>query len=175
MFTLRKSIKLHTYDIFTLLYISLGYGEQTLFKFLFPDSIRPVRQEEYWMRENYPFLSWTNTSCEHSREQGRPGPCALHLHGQAVDRPLLGTCCHVCYSEKQLPTCWGQGTCLFTYLEHSLHGTHKTEYSKHNMQALNVSWLLGWKINLRTSFRLSVISAGQINLRTTNSTYTVQW
>lgn len=67
------------------------------------------------------------------------GPCTLHLHGQPVDHPLLGTCCHVCYSEKQLPICWGQETCLFTYLEHSLHGTHKTEYSKHNRQALNVS------------------------------------
>lgn len=64
-------------------------------KFLCRGSNRPVRQEEYWMRENYPFLFWTNTSWEHSSEQGRPGPCTLQLYGLAVDCPLLSTCCHV--------------------------------------------------------------------------------
>lgn len=83
------------------------------------------RKSTEWGRTTFPFLN--KYLCEHSSEQGRPGPCALHLHGQAVDHPLLSTCCHVCYSEKQLSTSWGQGTCLFTYLEHSLHGTHKTE------------------------------------------------
>ena len=129
---------------------------------LHPDPNRPAREEDFTLSEGelpLPFLNLLSGSTAVHVADPRP---ALSNCTAGKAPSFSSTCCHVCYSEKPLPASWGQGTCLFTYLEQPSPGTHRTEYPKHNRQT--IKFLSCWvgKINLRPSFRLSVISAGQI-------------